>query len=54
MNYVFIQKIALVFGVSGHDGAYVSEFLLNKGYEVRCEILLRQRLKMSVSIGRNM
>jgi len=28
------KKIALVFGVSGQDGAYISEFLLDKGYEV--------------------
>ncbi len=27
-------KIALIFGVTGQDGAYLSEFLLNKNYEV--------------------
>ncbi len=27
-------KKALIFGVTGQDGAYLSEFLLNKGYEV--------------------
>ncbi|HEB41873.1 MAG TPA: GDP-mannose 4,6-dehydratase, partial [Candidatus Dependentiae bacterium] len=28
------RKKALIFGVTGQDGAYLSEFLLNKGYEV--------------------
>lgn len=28
------QKKALIFGVTGQDGAYLAEFLLNKGYEV--------------------
>ena len=27
-------KKALIFGVTGQDGAYLSEFLLEKGYEV--------------------
>ena len=27
-------KRALVCGVSGQDGAYLAQFLLNKGYEV--------------------
>lgn len=27
-------KVALITGVTGQDGAYLSEFLLNKGYEV--------------------
>ena len=28
------KKIALVTGITGQDGAYLSEFLLNKGYQV--------------------
>ena len=28
------QKIALITGVTGQDGSYLSEFLLNKGYIV--------------------
>lgn len=28
------KKVALIFGVTGQDGAYLSEFLLKKGYEV--------------------
>src|SRR3954468_20933290 len=29
-----MSKIALITGVTGQDGAYLSEFLLKKGYEV--------------------
>lgn len=29
-----MRKIALITGVTGQDGAYLAEFLLNKGYEV--------------------
>ena len=28
------RKVALISGVTGQDGAYLSEFLLDKGYEV--------------------
>src|SRR6187455_693023 len=28
------MKVALITGVTGQDGAYLAEFLLNKGYEV--------------------
>jgi GDPmannose 4,6-dehydratase len=28
-------KVALTTGITGQDGAYLAEFLLNKGYEVR-------------------
>ncbi|HBT61687.1 MAG TPA: GDP-mannose 4,6-dehydratase, partial [Elusimicrobia bacterium] len=28
------MKTALITGVTGQDGAYLAEFLLNKGYEV--------------------
>src|SRR5574344_1241913 len=29
-----MSKIALITGVTGQDGSYLSEFLLSKGYEV--------------------
>ncbi len=29
-----MNKLALIFGVTGQDGAYLSEFLLNRGYKV--------------------
>ena len=28
------KKIALIFGVTGQDGSYLAEFLLEKGYIV--------------------
>ncbi len=28
------KKVALITGITGQDGAYLSEFLLNKGYIV--------------------
>lgn len=29
------RKVALITGITGQDGSYLTEFLLNKGYEVR-------------------
>ena len=29
-----MQKTALITGVTGQDGSYLAEFLLEKGYEV--------------------
>ena len=29
-----MKKVALIFGVTGQDGAYLSKFLLKKGYIV--------------------
>jgi len=29
-----IKKTAIIFGISGQDGAYLSHFLLKKGYKV--------------------
>ncbi|MDX8430734.1 MAG: GDP-mannose 4,6-dehydratase [Candidatus Algichlamydia australiensis] len=31
---LFAQKKAIIFGITGQDGAYLAEFLLEKGYEV--------------------
>jgi GDPmannose 4,6-dehydratase len=33
-NRAMSKKIALITGITGQDGAYLAEFLLNKGYEV--------------------
>ena len=43
------KKIALIFGVTGQDGAYLSKFLLNKNYKVygvkrRSSIINTQRI----------
>ncbi|MBL6992064.1 MAG: GDP-mannose 4,6-dehydratase, partial [Bacteriovoracaceae bacterium] len=29
-----MEKVALITGVNGQDGSYLTEFLLNKGYVV--------------------
>ena len=29
-----MDKVALITGITGQDGAYLAEFLLNKGYTV--------------------
>ena len=29
------RKVALITGITGQDGSYLAEFLLDKGYEVR-------------------
>lgn len=34
MEEKMTKKIALITGITGQDGAYLAEFLLNKGYEV--------------------
>lgn len=33
------NKIALITGITGQDGSYLAEFLLEKGYEVHGLIL---------------
>lgn len=30
-----MKKVALITGIAGQDGSYLTEFLLEKGYEVR-------------------
>jgi GDPmannose 4,6-dehydratase len=44
-----LAKVALIFGITGQDGTYLSEFLLNKGYVVhgvkrRSSLLNTQRI----------
>lgn len=34
LSVSYAEKKALIFGVTGQDGLYLSEFLLEKGYEV--------------------
>ena len=29
-----MKKKALIFGITGQDGSYLAEFLINKGYDV--------------------
>ncbi len=46
------KKVALITGVTGQDGSYLSEFLLDKGYEVhgiirRSSVDYRERIAIS-------
>ena len=46
---MFMSKVALITGVTGQDGSYLSEFLLEKGYEVygmirRSSVDFRERI----------
>jgi len=34
------KKIALITGITGQDGAYLAEFLLNKGYDSSRKIII--------------
>ena len=31
---LFMRKVALITGITGQDGSYLAEFLIEKGYEV--------------------
>lgn len=32
--YISMKKVALITGITGQDGSYLAEFLIEKGYEV--------------------
>ena len=34
-----MSKVALITGITGQDGSYLAEFLLEKGYEVHDTLL---------------
>ena len=34
LNIVHMTKVALITGITGQDGSYLSELLLEKGYSV--------------------
>lgn len=36
MSTSYEGKVALITGITGQDGSYLTEFLLEKGYTVRC------------------
>ena len=36
-----MRKVALITGITGQDGSYLAEFLIEKGYEVSCAVPLR-------------
>lgn len=37
-----MKKVALISGITGQDGSFLAEFLIEKGYEVQvfCAVLL--------------
>ena len=43
-----MPKVALITGITGQDGSYLAEFLLEKGYVVHG---LRRRASLSTPIG---
>ena len=45
-----MTKKALITGVTGQDGSYLAEFLLEKGYEVHGINAVPHRLTLSVWI----
>lgn len=44
-----MNKKTLITGINGQDGSYLSEFLLNKGYEVH-GTLKRNRMEIKLHI----
>lgn len=34
MRFIYMSKTALITGITGQDGSYLAELLLDKGYEV--------------------
>ena len=46
-----MKKIALITGITGQDGSYLSELLLSKGYEVH-GIIRRHSTKCTQRIDR--
>ena len=52
------KKVALITGVTGQDGAYLSRFLLGKGYEVhgikrRSSLFNTDRVQAILEFGRD-
>ena len=50
-----MNKTALITGITGQDGAYLAEFLLDKGYEVhgvkrRASLFNTQRIRRIVAL----
>ena len=46
-----MTKVALIFGITGQDGSYLAEFLLNKKYKVHGALLPK---KLSKKYGKNL
>ena len=48
-----MKRIALITGITGQDGSYLAEFLLDKGYEVHGIVLSTPTGKCRFSPKRN-
>jgi nucleoside-diphosphate-sugar epimerase len=46
------DKRALITGVTGQDGSYLAEFLLEKGYEVRLDVSILLKILPAVIASR--
>ena len=44
------KKVALITGVTGQDGSYLAEFLLEKGYEVHVIIQISIQRRVIIQI----
>lgn len=43
------RKVALITGITGQDGSYLTELLLEKEYEVRCSAEAKQALPCAMT-----
>jgi hypothetical protein len=48
------QRVALVTGITGQDGSYLAELLLEKGYTVHGSCQDSHLVRLSTSVKRNM
>ena len=45
------KKVALISGITGQDGSFLAEFLIEKGYEVHGSSILK--IKMTICRRKN-
>ena len=46
MNDSAERKVALITGITGQDGSYLSEFLLDKGYQASKQYIASWQLRL--------
>ena len=46
------MKVAFITGITGQDGSYLAELLLEKNYKVHISLTNRKKMKYPVLIGR--
>lgn len=47
-----MKKVALITGITGQDGSFLAEFLLQKDYEVKARVGLTTGLYFEGALGR--